>query len=64
MAKDKFPLVAKATQFARDIVRGKKPACTYVKLACQRHLDELVASKAARFKYKFDPVKAENGRVS
>nr|DAH83221.1 MAG TPA: Large Terminase [Caudoviricetes sp.] len=59
MAKDKFPLVAKATQFARDIVRGKKPACTYVKLACQRHLDELVASKAARFKYKFDPVKAE-----
>jgi phage terminase large subunit-like protein len=59
MAKEKFPLVAKANQFARDIVRGKKPACRYVILACQRHLDDLAASKSARFKYKFDPLKAE-----
>jgi phage terminase large subunit-like protein len=59
MAKEKFPLVAKANQFARDVVRGKKPACRYVILACQRHLDDLAASKSARFKYKFDPIKAE-----
>ena len=55
----KFPLVEKATQYARKVVAGKLPACRYVKLACQRHLDDLVASRAASFKYRFDPAKAE-----
>lgn len=59
MPRESFPLVAKANQFARDVVRGKVPACRWVSLACQRHLDDLVASKTAAFKYKFDPAKAE-----
>lgn len=59
MARESFPLVARANQFARDVVRGKVPACRWVKLACQRHLDDLVASRSAAFKYKFDPAKAE-----
>ncbi|AIP20950.1 terminase [Burkholderia pseudomallei] len=59
MARESFPLVARANQFARDVVRGKVPACRWVILACQRHLDDLAASKSAAFKYKFDPAKAE-----
>ncbi|CAJ3522684.1 terminase large subunit [Burkholderia pseudomallei] len=59
MARESFPLVARANQFARDVVRGKVPACRWVILACQRHLDDLTASKSAAFKYKFDPAKAE-----
>ena len=34
--------VDEATQYARDVVEGRIPACTYVKLACQRHLDDLL----------------------
>lgn len=59
MARESFPLVARANQFARDVVRGKVLACRWVKLACQRHLDDIVASRSASFKYKFDPAKAE-----
>ncbi|CAG9197045.1 TPA: terminase large subunit [Burkholderia vietnamiensis] len=59
MARESYPLVARANQFARDVVRGKVPACRWVILACQRHLDDLVASRSAAFKYKFDPAKAE-----
>ena len=59
MSKAKFPRVAAATQFARDAVRGKIPCCRYIKLACQRHLDDLVNSKKRAFPYKFDANKAE-----
>lgn len=55
----KYALVEKANQFARKVVAGKIPACRYVKLACQRHLDDLVASRKASFKYRFDAAKAE-----
>lgn len=40
-------------------MRGKVLACRWVKLACQRHLDDLAASRSASFKYKFDSSKAE-----
>ncbi|WP_175692695.1 terminase large subunit [Burkholderia ambifaria] len=59
MARESFPLVARANQFARDVVRGKVPASRWVNLACQRHLDDLVSSRSASFKYKFDSAKAE-----
>ncbi|RQU96646.1 terminase large subunit [Burkholderia cenocepacia] len=59
MVRESFPLVARANQFARDVVRGKVLACRWVKLACQRHLDDLAASRSASFKYKFDSSKAE-----
>lgn len=55
----KHPNVEAANRFARDVVRGRVPAARFVKLACQRHLDDLVASKSARFRYKFDAGKAE-----
>ena len=53
------PLVNKANKYARDIVSGKIPACRYVRLACQRHLDDLVKSKEKGFKYKFNRTAAE-----
>jgi phage terminase large subunit-like protein len=55
----KYPRVEQATKYAKDIVAGRIPACRYVKLACQRHLDDLAASRAKAFPYKFDPAEAE-----
>jgi len=59
MSKGKHPLTTKAQKFARDVVRGKVPCCRYVKLACQRHLDDLEKSRGRDFPYRFDAVKAE-----
>lgn len=59
MTKAKYPRVAVATQFARDVVRGKVPCCRFIVLACQRHLDDLAKSKTREFSYRFDPAKAE-----
>jgi phage terminase large subunit-like protein len=55
----KYPRVEQGLQFARQIVRGKRPASRYVIQACQRHIDELVESRKKEFKYKFDAEAAE-----
>lgn len=47
-----FPAIA--NQYARDVVDGSIPACKWVKLACQRHLDDL----ERRWQYRFDEDKA------
>jgi phage terminase large subunit-like protein len=57
--KTSYPGVDQAMQFARDVIKGKVPACRYIVLACQRHLDNLAASKSRSYPYKFDPAKAE-----
>jgi len=59
MAKGKHPLTTKAQKFARDVVSGKVPCCRYVRLACQRHMDDLAKSTGRDFPFRFDPVKAE-----
>jgi phage terminase large subunit-like protein len=60
MAKEKkFPCVEQANKYARDIVAGRLPACRWVKLACQRHLDDLAASRKRTYAYKFDAAEAE-----
>lgn len=41
----KYPNVAKAEKYARDVVAGKIIACKWIKLACQRHLDEKTKQK-------------------
>lgn len=43
-----------STKYARDIVEDRIPACHWVKLACQRHFDDLEAGV-----YTFDTAKAE-----
>jgi phage terminase large subunit-like protein len=58
--------VAVCNQYARDVVAGKIPNCKWVRLACQRHLDNLktygVWTPGQRGKPKgdfyFDPVDA------
>lgn len=59
MARKSYPYVNAANQYARDVIRGKIPACRYVIQACQRHIDDLAKEKSSTFKYKFDRDKAE-----
>lgn len=53
------PNVDRAMRWAKDVLRGNVPACRYIHLSIQRHFDDLSASKTAKFRYKFDPGKAE-----
>ncbi|WP_250528833.1 terminase large subunit [Caballeronia sp. ATUFL_F1_KS4A] len=54
-----YPHVEQGLRFAREVVRGKRPSCKYVQLACQRHLDDLTASRRKEFRWKFDAAAAE-----
>ncbi|MFI0472250.1 terminase large subunit [Halomonas sp. HMF6819] len=54
-----YPNVNAAQRYARDVVGGKILACSYVKAACARHLNDLKASKAKAYPYKFDRDAAE-----
>jgi phage terminase large subunit-like protein len=45
---------AVAAQYARDITAGTIPANKWVKLACQRHLDDLQWQSEDTFKFRFD----------
>lgn len=54
------PHVAKALDYCRDVVSGIVPACKWVRLACQRQLDDLKRAEG-EWLYRFDEGKA--GRV-
>lgn len=55
-----FPHVETANKYARDVVSGDIPACKWIFLACQRHLDDLKkAKKDAGYPYIFSPKSAE-----
>ena len=45
---------AVAKRYAQDVNDGKITACRWVRLACKRHLDDLAASKAKDYPYRFD----------
>lgn len=47
--------IAIAEQYGRDVVNGEIPACEYVRLACQRQIDDLAAAEAGDFAYRFNP---------
>ena len=49
----------RCTQYALDVIEGRTVAGELVRLACQRHLDDLEKSKAAPYKYYFDIEKSE-----
>lgn len=53
---ERYPHVNKAKKYARDITAGKIPACTLVRRACQRFLDDL---KRKDNLYRFNPEKGE-----
>jgi phage terminase large subunit-like protein len=48
----------RTTQYALDVVEGRIVAGKHVRLACQRHLDDLEKSKLAPYVYWFDEEKA------
>ncbi|EDM47765.1 terminase large subunit [Marinobacter algicola] len=54
-----YPNVNAAQKYARDVVGGRIVACSYVKAACARHLNNLKAAKAKSYPYRFDRDKAE-----
>ena len=43
-----------ATQYARDVVESRLLACKWVRLACQRHLDDLARAEAG-WRFAFNP---------
>lgn len=49
------PSITLVNDYARSVVGGKTLACEWVRLACQRHLDDL---EREDFPYTFDKVKA------
>lgn len=54
------PHVAAAEKYARDVVAGKIPNSQWVRLACQRHLDDLATAKRDKaYPFRFDPKAAE-----
>lgn len=59
MAKQRYPHVNKANKYARDVVAGKIPACEFVRLACQRHLNDLKREKNKNYIYRFDRAAGE-----
>ncbi|MFA5824803.1 MAG: terminase TerL endonuclease subunit [Gallionellaceae bacterium] len=48
-----------ATQYARDVVEGRQIACKWVRLACQRHLNDLARAEAGWI-YQFNPKLEDN----
>lgn len=48
---------ATAEAYARDVVAGRILAGKYIRLACQRHLDDLDWQADAGFAFRFDPKK-------
>lgn len=54
-----YPNVNAAQKYARDVVGGRIIACSYVKAACARHLNDLKAAKAKSYPYRFDRDLAE-----
>lgn len=54
-----YPNVNMANQYARDVVDGKILVCRWVRLACQRHIDDLSLAKNKSWPYRFDKDLAE-----
>ena len=50
--------VAMALAYARAAVAGEIVVCKWVRLACRRQLDDLIAEATGRFPYRFDRAKA------
>src|SRR5690606_27736723 len=55
MARD---YVAIAMEYIRQVLDGDIPACKWVRLACQRQLNDLKRAGTAEFPYWFEPASA------
>ena len=50
----------RATRYATDVVDGTVPACSFVRLACQRHIDDLAKSEDPDYAFEYDHGKANH----
>jgi phage terminase large subunit-like protein len=57
-AKSSRDYPAIALQYATDVLSGAIPACKWVRLACQRQLNDLKRKTSEAFPWHFDPEKA------
>jgi len=53
------PHIDLANRYARDVVAGDLPACKWIRLACQRHLDDKREAEAGQSEFYFDKQAAE-----
>jgi phage terminase large subunit-like protein len=53
------PHVALAEQYVGEVLTGRIPVCRWIKLACQRHRDDLQHAEGEALPYRFDAKKAE-----
>lgn len=44
-----------ATAYANDVVEGRIPSCKWHRLACQRHLNDLIRAEQSDWPYIFNP---------
>lgn len=51
--------VNKAMKWAREVLKGKYPACKFIEQAIQRHFDDVKKSRKKDYPYKFCPKTAE-----
>lgn len=59
MPKATHPYATAANRYAQDVVRGKIAACSYVRQACGRHLNDLERSKSKDYPFRWDREAAE-----
>lgn len=50
----------RARRYAERVISGETPACRWVRLACQRHLDDLESALKPTFQWRFDIVRANS----
>lgn len=56
---DALPNVAEALQYVRDVLTGRIPSCTWVRMACERHERDVAMIEQDTWPYTFDARKAE-----
>lgn len=49
------PFADRATQYARNVVEGRVPACKWHRLACQRHLNDLARATIGDWQFAWNP---------
>jgi len=54
-----YPHVVMAENYAKGVVSGDIIACKWVRLACQRHLDDKKKVRSRSYLFKFDRAKAQ-----
>ena len=54
-----YPHVEAAMGYVDGVLSGRISSCRFIKLACQRHLDDLKKAEEPDYPFYFDPAKAE-----